>query len=210
MNILKPQIKYMDRLDNKKIIDIKSSEDLEQYNFENEGCNNIELWDLKIEYGKFNHICMQKGKLEKVTFKDVIFESCDFSNTEFIESTFIRCEFRNCKISGCNLSENRLYNVSFIETNASYINLSIASIENILFQDTNLRNSYFQETKMKNIYFENVDLCRTQFFKTSLKNIDLSSCKIEEIVISIEDIKGAIIDQLQAIDLLYLIGVKVK
>lgn len=86
----------------------------------------------------------------------------------------------------------------------------MASIENILFQDTNLRNSYLQETKIKNIYFENVDLCRTQFYKTSLKDIDLSSCKIEEIAISIEDIKGAIIDQFQAIDLLYLIGVKLK
>ena len=34
--------------------------------------------------------------------------------------------------------------------------------------------------------------------------------KIERIAISIEDIKGAIIDRFQAMDLLYLIGVKIK
>jgi len=60
------------------------------------------------------------------------------------------------------------------------------------------------------MYFNNVDLTQSKFFKTSLKGIDLSSSKIEGIAISIEDIKGAIIDQFQAIDLLYLIGVKLK
>lgn len=116
----------------------------------------------------------------------------------------------NCKISGCNFAENRLYNVALIETNASYMSLSMASIENILFKNMCLKNSYFQETKIKNIYFDNADLTQSKFFKTSLKGIDLSSSKIEGIAISIEDIKGAIIDQFQAVDLLYLIGVKLK
>ena len=63
---------------------------------------------------------------------------------------------------------------------------------------------------MKNTYFDNSDLTRAQFFKTSLKGIDLSNNKIEGIAITIEDIKGAIIDQLQAVDLLYLLGVELK
>ena len=44
----------------------------------------------------------------------------------------------------------------------------------------------------------------------ALKGIDLSSSKIEGIAVTIDDIKGAIIDQLQGMDLLYLIGVKIK
>ena len=49
-----------------------------------------------------------------------------------------------------------------------------------------------------------------QFFKTSLKDIDLSNAIIEGIVISLQDIKGAIIDEIQSINLLNLIGVKLK
>ena len=90
------------------------------------------------------------------------------------------------------------------------LNLSNASIENILFEDLQITNSYFQETKMKKIGFKNIDLTQAQFFKTSLNGIDLSNSKIERIAISIEDIKGAIIDRFQAMDLLYLIGVKIK
>ena len=63
---------------------------------------------------------------------------------------------------------------------------------------------------MKNVHFKKADLTQAQFFKTSLKDIDLSDANIDGIAISIEDIKGAIIDQMQALDLLYLIGVKIK
>ena len=96
------------------------------------------------------------------------------------------------------------------ETNAAYLNLTMASIENVLFENTNLKNSYFQETKMKKILFENSNLSQTQFFKTSLKNIDLSTCNIEGISVSLEDINGAVIEQFQVMDLIYLLGVKLK
>jgi len=198
LNILKPQILYSKRLENGKLLNNIKDEDIEYLYFENEQCNLIELCDLKFECCKFNHICIQNGKLEKLEFKDIVFENCDFSNTEFINSSFVSVLFikhLNLLLSG---------------TNATYVNLSMASIENILFKNTTLKNSYFQETRLKNIYFDNADLTQAQFFKTSLKNVDLSSCKIERIAISIEDIKGAIIDQLQAIDLLYLLGVKIK
>ena len=49
-----------------------------------------------------------------------------------------------------------------------------------------------------------------QFFKTSLKDIDLSESQIQGMAITMEDIKGATIDIVQAADLLYLLGVKIK
>lgn len=63
---------------------------------------------------------------------------------------------------------------------------------------------------MKNVYFEESDLTQAQFFKTSLNNIDLSNSNIEKISVSLTDIKGATINQFQSIDLLYLLGVKIK
>ena len=42
------------------------------------------------------------------------------------------------------------------------------------------------------------------------ENIDLSESIIEGIAISPEDIKGATINEFQAVDLLYLLGVKIK
>lgn len=43
-----------------------------------------------------------------------------------------------------------------------------------------------------------------------LKNLNLSDSIIEGIIVSIEDIRGAIINEFQAIDLIGIIGVKIK
>ena len=213
MNILKPQKLFLNDSQNEKLDQVMEKfqeKKIERAQFECEEKYEIELYDVEFEYCKFNKITILSSKLEKATFKDVIFDNCNFANTSFMNSTFIRCEFNNCKLEGANLADSILYNVSFIGTNAKYINLSLASLERVVFDDTILRNSYFQENKLKNVYFKKADLTQSQFFKTSLKNIDISNANIEGIAISIDDIKGAIIDQMQALDLLYLIGVKIK
>ena len=91
MSILKPQKMNLYEQKNIEILNIKENEDIDYCIFENERCNDIELWELKFEHSKFNNICMQNAKLENITFRDVIFENCDFSNTKFIETAFIRC-----------------------------------------------------------------------------------------------------------------------
>ena len=70
--------------------------------------------------------------------------------------------------------------------------------------------SNFQENKFKNIVLKNADLTQAQFFKSSLNGIDFSDSLIDGIVVSIEDLKGAIINEFQAVDLIGLIGVKIK
>ena len=68
----------------------------------------------------------------------------------------------------------------------------------------------FNTLSIKNIYFDEADLSLTQIFKTSFKDIDLSNSTIEGISISLEDIKGAIIDSYQLNDLAFLLGVKIR
>lgn len=79
-----------------------------------------------------------------------------------------------------------------------------------MFENSILRNGAFQENKIKKLIFKNADLTQVQFLKTSLKGIDLSNSIISGIIIAIEDIRGATINELQALDLVGLIGVKIK
>lgn len=164
MNITKPQKINLEKLEDIKLAEIKNDQEIEYANIENEECNNILLQDTEFEHCRFNSIVIQNAELDKITFSDVIFKNCDFSNTSFVNSTFIRCEFSNCKLSGTSFSENRLFNVTFSETNANYINLSMASIEKVLFKNMQMRTCYFQETKLKDISFEDVDLTRSSIF----------------------------------------------
>ena len=56
---------------------------------------------------------------------------------------------------------------------------------------------------------KNADIANMVCLPT-IKDVDLSTSIIVGIAISIEDIKGAIIDAYQGIDLLYLLGIKIK
>lgn len=171
MEILKPQKILLEnltkiedlflKLDKEDVIRGGIIEDIQK--------QNIELYDKEFENVIFNNVEITNSKLEKNTFKNVEFNNCNFSNNSFEKSTFIRCEFKNCKIAGCVFIDSRLYNTSIINSNANYINLSMASIERVLFDNTIIRSSYFQENKLKNIYFKKVDLTRNTIYEYKLK-----------------------------------------
>ena len=63
------------------------------------------------------------SEYEKLNYCNLKNEKCN--NINLYEIEFEHCKFNNCKVSGCNFAENRLYNVEFIETNASYMNYMI-------------------------------------------------------------------------------------
>ena len=50
---------------------LKEDEKLDYYDFENQECDNSSLYEVEFEHCKFKNVCMQKGKLEKCTFKDI-------------------------------------------------------------------------------------------------------------------------------------------
>ncbi len=106
-------------------------------------------------------------------------------------AAFIRCEFNNCKLTGCNFIENVLFDIGFIDSNMGYANISMSNLRGIFFNNTSIRSGSLQENKVKNINFKEADLTGTQFFKTSLNGIDLSNSNIDQIAVSLEDIRGA-------------------
>ena len=84
--------------------------------------------------------------------------------------------------------------------------------EKSLSSDFNLPElfMYFEENRHKKLVIDNCDLACASFFKTKLKDIDLSTNIISGIIVGYEDIKGAVIDSMQAIDLMGLLGVNIK
>ena len=64
MNILKPQNIRNKELVNKNLISIKENEEISYCIFENQECDNINLYEVEFEHCKFNNICMQKLHLE--------------------------------------------------------------------------------------------------------------------------------------------------
>lgn len=211
MNILKPQKMLFDNL--RTIENLQSelieNDELENVKIKDYSTSNLEVFDATCNKAIFNNVSIINSRLEKTSFTDVEFSNCNFSNTTFDNCSFIRCEFNNCKLTGCNFIENVLFDIGFIDSNMGYANISMSNLRGLFFNNTSIRIGSLQENKVKNINFKEADLTGTQFFKTSLNGIDLSNSNIDQIAVSLEDIRGAKINQMQAIDLMYLLGVKV-
>ena len=66
--------------------------------------------------------------------------------------------------------------------------------------------------KMKDIQVLRTDFTLASFFKTPLKGIDFTECTIDRITVSEElsELKGAIINPYQAVELAKFLGVIIK
>ena len=64
------------------------------------------------------------------------------------------------------------------------------NIKRTEFVKTSFKEGRLMRNELKDIIFDECDLCLTEIIDTSLADIDLSSTKIEGILIQLDDIKG--------------------
>ena len=149
-------------------------------------------------------------KLKSSHFTDVRFENCDLSNISFAECALYRVEFISCKLVGTNLAEATLNHLYMKDCNARYLNLSMSKINQARFSTCDLRNSDINDCKLTSIAFKNCELVESEFSHTPLRGIDLSDSHIEGIHANLPDIRGAIVNTAQAMDLTSLLGIIIK
>ena len=106
--------------------------------------------------------------------------------------------------------EADLHSCCLEESNASYANFTKANLKDVQWKQSILKEASFEEVKWKGNTFEQSDLRNVQFFRTSLDQIDFTTSQIEGIVVDRKDLKGAIVNIEQAIDLSKLLEIQIK
>lgn len=152
----------------------------------------------------------QNCQFFKSYFSNSIFENCNFSNANFSKSTFKKVVFKNCNLIGANLDSCYLENTQWINCNLKNVFLSNSSISKTIFSESTLKEGYLNSLILKNVEFINCNLTLCDFSKTSLNQIDLSTDIISGITIYPNDIYGIILNEIQALDFLKILGIKIK
>ena len=127
---------------------------------------------------------IKKDWIQKVKETDLVILPGDFSWSTYLSDTKEDFEYLN------SLPGKKL----LLKGNHDYWWTTITSMRNFL-----------KENK-----FDNIDFTKAQIFNTRLKDIDLSTCIIQGLSTTLADIKGAIINELQIMDLAYLLNIKIK
>lgn len=166
------------------------------------------------------------------TFEGMVFRSCEFDHVDFRDSTFRDVQFENCRFIGCVLDKGWLNRVDFSGCSAlglslvqarlagvfardsdfSYANFSEASVDQLSLRDCRLVEAAMQRAKLKRVDFDGCDLTRLDVFGTSLSGIDLSTSTFQAPVLTSDyrELRGAIVAPEQAVDLVGLLGVRVR
>lgn len=173
----------------------------------NSDFNRLELSGSRIERGQF-----LDSDFDHASFVDMVFDHCDFSNSKFEEVYFQRCEFVNCRFLGCQMTDCVLRNCFFKESTFEYANLNGAYFESVEMETCNMAEAFLGSVRYKSWKAVGTRFVHTNFFKTRLKGFDFSKCELSDIIISdtMEEIKGAKISAVQALEIARLAGVIVQ
>lgn len=146
------------------------------------------------------------GRMHACLFADVIFEECDLSNCDLRECVFHRCIFKKCRLTGIDLSFGTFCDVVFQHCQCAYANLNGTKWERCLLDSCMFRESAIHELKWKDLNIHACDLTGSEFFHTKLAGLDLSDSNIEGITVELKDLRGLIVNSMQAVSLSQLLG----
>lgn len=156
--------------------------------------------DCSISGEDIDRLCIEKTVFRNVVFidvsfrfielTDVIFEKCDVSNADFSGAVLHRTLFKQSKMVGMNLADSTLRNVSFEECHGQFSSFYYSNMKHVLFHHCVLLQSECSSMALQQTHFDACELEGANFTGTSLQNVDISSCRFEQIHVSLDKLKG--------------------
>lgn len=159
---------------------------------------------------KFENVTFDEASVSKMYLRDVVFERCDLANAQLSELTMKRVTFLNCRLVGTSFAESHFEDVVFQDCNLQLAALGFSKQKNVQYASCRLKDADFYENKLTKVAFTDCDLSGINFVGTALKGIDISSSQFDRISITIEDLKGSIVSQEQALAFLVMLGLIIK
>ncbi len=150
------------------------------------------------------------GDLSGTEFLDCIFINCDFSNAEIKDGGFYRCCITETKFIGSVVSNNTFKDVEMNQCLMELISFSSCIVGPVIFKESDLKDSFFQNCDLKRVRFDECDLSKINFAETKLKGVDVSTSIIDGISANPYDLKGLIIDRLQAYEFVKYLDIIIK
>jgi len=189
--------------DESPVIEIESCE---------ERIEGADFYKIEIRRSIFRNCVFLSCSFENSCFIDVVFQSCDLSNSKFAGAYFERCRFISCKCIGLDMSDTAVRQTSFEQSNFQYSNFNKAGITDILFDHIDFTESTMAEAKLSRLEARGSRFVKNNFFKTMLAAVDFSNNEFTAPTVSSPpvELKGAVVNAVQAADLIGLWGVIVK
>jgi uncharacterized protein YjbI with pentapeptide repeats len=111
---------------------------------------------------------------------------------------------------GLNLNDATLQNICMSNCNGRFILMNYIQMKNVILSDCIFQDSNIQHSKFDKVEFRKCNFKLSQMSGTSLSGIDLSNSDFEGVGVRPEDIRGAIVSPMQAVDFAKLFGLVIN
>jgi uncharacterized protein YjbI with pentapeptide repeats len=157
-----------------------------------------------------DHVSFASSRIVRFRLRDVRLVKCDLSNTVLLAFEAARIEFVDCRMTGMKAVQCHWEDVLIENCDLRYAQFTDGRIRSSEFKSCNFGDADFRGANLEGAIFINSMLCRADLSKAGLKGTDLRGAEIDGVSVRPEDLRGAIVNVGQAMDLARLLGLIIK
>lgn len=154
--------------------------------------------------------CKFLASLDKCVFFNVRFTKCDFSNIIIMFSGIHSSLFASCNMIGTNICDSKIKKCELKDNNMRYITMSSVDLNNSKLIENNMVDGRLDQVMISEVELVKNDFSRMEIIGSPMKGVDVTSSKIDELRIAPEMVKGMIVNEVQAIELVSILGIVIK
>ncbi len=162
------------------------------------------------EQVRLQRVNFTQSRLPKLRLLDVQLETCDLTGALWEQARLQRVAFNGCRLMGVQLLEARCEDVVFRDCTLENAIFASATFKAAHFENCNLREVVFTEADLTNVVFQRCDLTHADLRGGKLAGADLRGSIISGMQVGAPELKGAIIDPTQAVQVVSVLGIVVK
>lgn len=152
---------------------------------------------------------LEASILSRLRMTDVALEKSNCNNARWERAHLRRVWFSGCRLTGFSLAEADCREAVFKDCKADFLRMDRGDMRNVRFEDCVLTDAEFGEANLRNAVFKNCDLTNANFVQAKFSAVDVRGSKLDRIKIEPNQLRGLIIDPLQALVLISLLGTTV-
>ncbi len=164
-----------------------------------------------INQAYFQNVIMSEAQFPRLDLSDIRFDSCDFANTEWDKASLNKVEFIDCRLLGFQMVKSQVKDTLIKDCHGKFAQFEFTKFKAVRFENCVLEDTNFQDADLSNVVFLNCDMRNVLLSGAKLTGTDFRGSKIDDLQVSLEQLRGAIFEPLQAVTLLQrYAGVTVK
>lgn len=158
----------------------------------------------------FTQLLATGSALDHLRMEDARLVSCNLANAVWHNLACTRVEFTGCRMTGFATLEAELHDTLFKDCKLDLAQFYGAKMLAARFEDCPLQGSDFRNADLSGAALIRCDLTGADFTGAKLAGVDLRTCRIDGMRAGPTELRGATVDDAQALALVRAMGVIVE